>query len=375
MDRIIVSIYVHPEFYPPTLNAIINLASIYDEVVVLTRNNIETNFPFPVNVKIKALGKRISVIESEQSSYFRKILFFIEFSIAHIPYLANKKNRFICYDAIPLLTISILSRLLTLNRYVWYHNHDMPNIKDCRKFSISWFAARFEKWGMKNISRFSLPSIDRLIYYPELDRSRVEFLFLPNYPSSVIFKQYIQKIAPLEIKVLYQGSIATMRGFEEFATFMRKSEIPMYLTLKGPVRNNYDNDLKQLFSNLNVTERVDFVGISEYMNLVEDMQNYHIGLAVQLGQDEIRKTLGTASNKIYEYAASGLPVIVTDNEQFRKYLEGEDWVFFYNVATNNFQAIISCIIRNYEELSLRARLAFETKYNFEKYFFSDEKLQ
>jgi glycosyltransferase involved in cell wall biosynthesis len=373
MSRIIVSIYVHPEFYPPTLNAIINLSSIYDEVVVLTRNNIETNFPFPVNVKIKSLGKRIGVIESEQSSLITKILFFLQFAIAHIPYLVNKKNRFVCYDAIPLLTISILTRFFRLDRHIWYHNHDMPNLSGCHKFSISWFAARYEKWSIKYISKFSLPSVDRLKYYPELDRESIEFVFLPNYPSIKIFNQYVRKMTPVNIRVLYQGSVAKLRGFEEFAKFMQNSEKLINLTLKGPVRNNYDTELNQLFRKLKVIDRIEFIGISKYISLVNDMTNYDVGLAVQLGQDEIRKTLGTASNKIYEYAASGMPVIVADNQQFKKYLKDEEWVFFYDEKADNFEDIITEIISNYTELSSKARIAFETKFNFEKYFYRDEK--
>jgi glycosyltransferase involved in cell wall biosynthesis len=368
VKKIIVSIYVHPEFYPPTLNAIINLAEQYEKVVVITRNNIDSNFPFPQNVRIKKLGSLTSVIDSEKQNLFFKILFYIKFLIAHIPYLFKKQNKFLCYDPIPLFTIALLCKLFFIKRHIWYHNHDMPNIKNCRKYSISWFASKYEKESMKKINLFTLPSLDRLIYYEDVDMTNKEFKFLPNYPSTKIFCNTSSKKIDKEIKVLYQGSIATLRGFEEFGEFMAKSPLDLMLTLKGPTRNNYKFFLKENFNRLNILNKIKIIGVSNYVDLVKDMTNFHIGMAIQLGDDEIRKTLGTASNKIYEYAASGLPVIVLDNQQFRKYLDNEDWVFFYNKEKNNLEEIIQDIVLNFQEISVSARLAFENKYNYEMYF-------
>jgi hypothetical protein len=159
-----------------------------------------------------------------------------------------------------------------------------------------------------------------------------------------------------------------LRGFEEFGEFMAKSPLDLMLTLKGPTRNNYKFFLKENFNRLNILNKIKIIGVSNYVDLVKDMTNFHIGMAIQLGDDEIRKTLGTASNKIYEYAASGLPVIVLDNQQFRKYLDNEDWVFFYNKEKNNLEEIIQDIVLNFQEISVSARLAFENKYNYEMYF-------
>jgi glycosyltransferase involved in cell wall biosynthesis len=368
VSKIIVSIYVHPEFYPPTLNAIINLAEQYEKVVVITRNNIESNFPFPKNVKIKNLGRLTSVIESEKQNLLFKVLFFVKFLIAHIPYLFTKHNKFLCYDPIPLFTISLLCKLFFIKRHIWYHNHDMPNINNCRKYSISWFASKYEKKSMKKITLFSLPSIDRLIYYDDVDMTNIEFKYLPNYPSRKIFFKSSAKKIDNEIRVLYQGSIATLRGFEEFGEYMANSSLELFFTLKGPIRNNYQYILEEHFLRLNILNKIKFEGVTNYIDLINDMSKFHIGLAIQLGDDEIRKTLGTASNKIYEYAASGMPVIITDNQQFRKYLANEDWVFFYSKEKNNLSEIIHQIILNFQELSNSARISFERKYNFENYF-------
>ena len=51
MKKVLVTIYVHPEYYPPTLNAINELSLIFDEVVVVTRNLAASKWKFPENVR------------------------------------------------------------------------------------------------------------------------------------------------------------------------------------------------------------------------------------------------------------------------------------------------------------------------------------
>lgn len=80
-----------------------------------------------------------------------------------------------------------------------------------------------------------------------------------------------------------------------------------------------------------------------------------------MGTDKVRRTLGTASNKIYEYAASGLPVILYDNEQFRKYLTQYPWAFFIDGSPAMFIDCIHTIINNYKELSSLSRSSFEKR--------------
>ena len=87
-----------------------------------------------------------------------------------------------------------------------------------------------------------------------------------------------------------------------------------------------------------------------------------------MGSDNVRKTLGTASNKIYEYAASGLPVILFDNEQFRKYLSGYSWTYFTDGTADSLEACIKEIMNNYDSATISSRNDFEKSLNFENQF-------
>jgi hypothetical protein len=80
IESIVVGIYIDPDFYPPTINAIINLSEISEEVVVVTRNHTAIDFPYPSNVRLVKLGKLMTVLETEQKSILSKFLSFTKFS-------------------------------------------------------------------------------------------------------------------------------------------------------------------------------------------------------------------------------------------------------------------------------------------------------
>jgi hypothetical protein len=77
---------------------------------------------------------------------------------------------------------------------------------------------------------------------------------------------------------------------------------------------------------------------------------------------------GTASNKIYEYAASGLPVILYNSEQFVHYLASYEWTYFSNGSATSLRAVIGQITARLKEISMVARRDFESHLNFEQVF-------
>jgi len=157
-NSIVVGIYYDPEFYPPTINAIVNLSETCDELVVITRNHAKLDYPYPGNVRMIKTGKFLSVIESEQQNLLSKIISFIKFSLTLFN-SARKKNTelMVLYDSIPLFSYFTFRKLLHSQKKIWYHNHDIPATHPIRKFSVSWFAAKYEKKAMESIQYFSLP--------------------------------------------------------------------------------------------------------------------------------------------------------------------------------------------------------------------------
>lgn len=372
MKRIVVSIYIDPDFYPPTINAIINLAGICDELVVITRNNSKENYPFPPNVKLVKTGQYKSVRESERASFVKKISSFIKFTIALHKYVFNKKSELIIlYDPVPLFSFFLLKKIGSIkSKKIWYHNHDMPDINLTRKYSVGWWAAKYEHTAMQSLDFFSLPSDDRLVYYPNWKRMD-NYFCIPNYPSLKVYNTPARILKDEEeIRIIFQGSIGEGHSLEELIELLQHNidGKKLRLVLKGSVKENYKQKLNQLAESFGVTNRLSWVGLGPYSELQKLTSSCHIGIGIHKGVDEVSKTLGTASNKIYEYAASGLPVILFDIEQFRKYLGKYSWAFFCDGTMETLKVTIENILNRYAETSAAARRSFEEELNFESHF-------
>ena len=82
--------------------------------------------------------------------------------------------------------------------------------------------------------------------------------------------------------------------------------------------------------------------------------------------------LGSASNKLFEYAAMGLPVVVPNRESYRDFLNDAEWVTYADVEQpESIARAIASIFADrerYAAMSRAARRAFEEQYNYERVF-------
>lgn len=366
MNRVLVSIYIDPEYYPPTKNAILSLAQSTEKVVVLTRNLFSPNLnDYPSNVTFHRIGKLMTVQDSETKGTISKIWDFLKFWLTYQYIILFKRiDTVIFYDAIPLFSFFV--GLKPKNITYWYHNHDMPDIRFVRKYSIGWFSSKYEKDAMSKINYFSLPSVDRLIYYPNwinMDR----FLYIPNYPRLAQINNLNQPNRFEKFTIIFQGAIGEGHGIEDVIRILKNLKEVNFI-LKGPVREAYRNKIDNLIEEHQVIDQVEWVGITPYSELISLTSKCHLGIGIHQGKDEVSKTLGTASNKIYEYLACGLPIILFDNHQFRKNLGEAPHVFYYDGNAIQLQNIIQECIKDFESLSLSAKIEFKDKFTFETNF-------
>lgn len=370
--RIVVSIYLHPDFFPPTINAINNLAKECEELIVITRNNSLDDYSSSSNVKFIKNKEFALPYELEKTSMTKKIVSFLNFTRNFFKYaVSSKTDLVVLYDPIPLFSYFVINKFIKKKTKVWYHNHDMPNINTQKKFSIGWFAAKYEYKAMEKINIFSLPNSDRLVYYPNINKE-IQYFFIPNYPSKILYTKDITTKLPQDntIKILFQGAIGEGHSLEEL-TMMLNEKIAnktLSLTLKGPKREAYKQKIDAIAVAHNTIDKLEWIGISTYREVKDVTKECQIGIAIFMGKDEVSKTLGSASNKIYEYAACGLPVIAYDNEQFRKHIGQYKWVTFTDGTISSLQNAIEHIIANFDSLSIAARNDFENIFYFEKAF-------
>lgn len=370
MSKVVVAIYVDADFYPPTINAVLNLSEVFSEVVLISRNNSVKDFPFPENVHLKKIGRYCSVREMEKQSLLVKVKSFLQFTLYLLRFGRKKDtNLILLYDSFALFSFSLVKVFLK-EKKIWYHNHDMPNRKFIKQFSIGGLAAKYEEVAMKSISFFSLPAKERLAYYPHVKNSIPVFI-IPNYPSLKVYtKRPPVKSVDKEIKIVFQGFIGEGIGLEEIVKLIagRINGVTLSLHLKGSVQYTFKKKIDELAEQFAVSDRVHWLSIGPYNDIPTITASFDIGIGINMKTDLVSQTQGTASNKIYEYAASGLAVILYDSPQFTNYLSQYSWAYFTDGSLQSLQNLVEKIIPDLSAVSIKAREGFETELNFEKSF-------
>jgi len=363
----LVMIYNGIEGYPPTLNAITILSNVYNEVVVLKLENFDgSDFKFKDNVKFytithsaKTFGGRIVVYSSFIRLYVKLIK---QYSFDLILF----------YDAIAAMTVYTAYRFLIPKPVLWYHNHDVPIYPGINKLRLLYWGAYFQTRLMKYLDIFSLPSEDRLKYF-DVSTFKGKIEIIPNYPAKSLYHGVISSIQTAkQVKIIFQGTLDTGRGIEEIINIL-STQIAgrdLKLILKGVVNPEYKSRLLALIADRKVDHQVEFYGFGPYDLLPEFTSACHIGIAIFTKSDIMNSTLGSASNKVYEYMACGLPFIYYDSPHFNKHFSKMAWAIPTDLSKESLVNSIEKIIDQYEELSVAAKNDFLLNRNYENVFTS-----
>lgn len=362
--------YGHPESYPPTLNAISCLAEQY-EIKVVCRAHQVNAWPYPAGVEVLLDGPVLPAPEQEKLPIGGKIKLFLRFCRLywHI-WQQYQPQVLLFYDSLSILAYRLGASFNFSRPILWYHNHDVYEPGTVRKYSLTWWSLRAEKWIFPRLQLFSLPAIERQRFFP-MRQLKGSFFLLPNYPAKAFYPQFYQKRQPVtEIRLLFQGQVGSGHGIEEIIDMLpyRIANIPLKLVLKGAFRSGYDQWILSELKRRQLEAWVELHGYTPYAEVPKLGSGCHIGLAIFTKQDAMNQTLGTASNKIYEYAAMGLPIIYYDSLHFRKHLEQYSWAIPSDLSSDSLQKALETIIENYEQLAEFAFHDFMKTLNFEHHF-------
>ncbi|WP_231427111.1 glycosyltransferase [Pedobacter sp. Leaf250] len=368
--KILAAVYSHPDYYPPTINAINSLSQHVDEVIVLARNVKPKNVGvYNKNISIRLSGSFKSIRETEQASYLLKLKSFFIFSYALYKMLKSSKPKwFIAYDPIPLLSFKIVTYFIRKRPKIWYHNHDVLEKNRLKKYSISWFAYRNEQKNFNKLEVFTLPSLERQKHFP-MNILNGKFFFLPNYP---VKKNIIPSVPKKDktIKLIYQGHIGEGHGLVEIINYLKvqKTGLDLKLNIIGFSSEEYIKQLYDLISSLDLGEFVEILAPVNHSELMKFTAEHDIGLAIHQPINIAFKTAATSSNKIYEYISCGLPVIMINNSTYEKILGTKGWAFFTNLTNQSLDELLNYIYLNRDQISAVAKDDFQNELNFERYF-------
>jgi len=360
-----VAIYTHPELFPPVLNAVDELAGVFKTVHIISRNLVARNWSYPDNVQLLSSGNYVSIRDSEKAPMKWKLNSFFRFTRDFQRILKKEKPDWVmCNDPISLYAFSLIRPLLGYSPRLWYHNHDVVDLESQRKFSVGWFAVRSERKQFNKIDLFTLPSKDRLKYFP-IENLKGKSLVIPNYPSLRRMKKPTRTDKSLsgELKLIYQGHIGEGHGLKEIIEFV-KTDPGLRLTIIGPGNEPFVQSLKTQVSTAGIEDRVSIRDPVPYAELSAITRQHQVGLAIHQPVNTAFRTAALASNKIYEYAASGLTVLYYGDEHYRHWLGNYRWCFPTRLTMDDLSASIRNIRANYPLLSEMAEADFQNKLNF-----------
>jgi hypothetical protein len=370
-NNIVIGVFSHPEYYPPTLNAIHELSKIFDNVYVLSRNVLESKWDYPSNVQLVVSGKYCTIRESEQKNFIQKFFSFFYFTFHLFKLIRKTKPTYIqVCDTIPLFSLFLIKIVISKKIKIWYHNHDVCEIKLCRKFSIGWFAVKYESKMFPFLDIFTLPSEDRKKFF-SMEKLNGHYYLLPNFPAKKHYNDIINNyLEDSPINLIYQGSVGPGHGLE-FICSLLDSKIDnkkINLNIIGAISPMFYEELIEKLPKKKYIVNVITYGQSPYSELVKYNIENSIGIAILEPNNINYKYAGTASNKIYEYAAKGIPILYFDNEYYNNYLIDIEWAFPVKLEKESILNAIKKIFVDYKNLSDKAKIDFDQKLNYESYF-------
>lgn len=371
---LVVGVYAFPEAYPPTLNAMTILSKHFDKIYILSRNITRDEWVFPPNIQVLNTGERISIRESERKGVAWKAWSFVLYTLNMFWLCIKHRPKLVLlYDPIPFFAFSSIKKLLSSKPLIWYHNHDVLDSKLLTRFNIAKLAWQNEQKSFSDLDYFSLPAEERRAYFP-MQNLKGKYFFIPNLPALSFYQKFRQDRAiqnTQEIRVIYQGHIGKGHGIEAIIEYILPKTIEnkgFSLVLKGIIGADYKQELEALAAQYEISDKLEFHGFGAYQDLPVLTSGCHIGIGIHTGQDIMNKTLATASNKIYEYIALGLPVILSDSAHFRLHFEQYPWASFTDLTEESLISVFTNIVQNYQSLSNRALSDFDTEFNFERNF-------
>jgi hypothetical protein len=281
------------------------------------------------------------------------------------------------YDAFAYTAAYLCNKVLPQSVPLIYQNHEIVDYLPTLS-SLSGWIHRAERTWIHKAATVVFPDKDRAAFFQKATNLRKQPVIVPNFPLKSFFclhsdwESVIQKRWG-SITLFYRGSISDTSAMREIITSVSLLKRNVDVKFVGFLNNNNGKELESWVNHLNMSRYFSYLGTLPYKDLNQPTLSATIGFALYKSTSFDRVACVTACNKIYEYAACGLPVIVSDFPNYREYLSSEPWVRFANPdAPQSIASAVQDILSdfdNYKAMCLAARHAFEEKFNYESVFY------
>jgi glycosyltransferase involved in cell wall biosynthesis len=370
-------IYGNPNYHPPTINAV-RIMSERFAVKVVCRNDAGPTADWPPTAAIERVGELTTADESFGASAWRKLSWYRRFVRRVGAAIAETGPALIyAYDPIGFAaSIAAMSKLRAQIPVV-FHCHDTPALGWPRIMSLQDWIFRYALRHTGDAVFTIFPSKYRAPIWLDKARDPRAPMIVPNgaarefYPSREDWKALARRRWESK-RVLYLGSMSSENGQPQALRALAALPDAVKLDVVGFGTAEFRHRLSELAASLSLQPRV---SISDWVpdpERVRRAEQAAVGLVLYRAVNPNWEHSGPSPNKLFEYAAWGLPVVVPDRKSFREFFANDEWVTYADpedpAAIARAIEFILADCERYIAMSLAARAAHETKYNYEQVF-------
>ncbi len=373
--RLLITIYANPDYYPPTVYAV-RILSRHFAIHILCRNMDKPIEEWPSEVTIERIGEYASAREKEAAGSGAKLIEYAKFA-ARTRALIEQMQPAAVYLYDPHAYVaSMLGRIGRRSTVLMFHLHELPETQNLSWSSLEgwivWAALR----GTRSAAAVVCPEKFRAGHWLMAARDSRAPIIVPNCPDRNYFpepRDWSEKIASRfrAREVVYVGHVSADNGHLEGLRALAMTDA-IRMRVIGSYRPEFGTAFNTLARELGIAERVSLDGWLPRDELMARAAAAGAGLSLHRPVTKGLEYLGSASNKLFEYAAMGLPVVVPDRESYRDFLGDAEWVTYADIERpESIARAISSIFADrerYAAMSRAARRAFEEQYNYERVF-------
>lgn len=375
-SRLLITIYANPDYYPPTVYAV-RILSQYFKIHILSRNMAEPIQEWPPDVTVERMGEYASARGKEAANPGAKLIEYAKFAARTRALIKQMQPVTVySYDAHALVA-SIAGRVGRRSIPLIFQAHELPDTQKLSWSSLEGWVLRAALIGTKSADTVIFPEKNRARHWLTAAGDPRAPIIVPNCPdrdyfsppadwSETIARRYRAR------EVVYVGYAGAENGHLEGLRALAMTESGIRMRVIGGYRPEFKASFNSLARELGVTERVSLDGWLRQDELLARASVASAGLSLHKATSKGLEYQGSASNKLFEYAAMGLPVIVPERASYRDFLGDAEWVTYADIdqPESIAHAITSLFAdrERYVAMSRAARRAFEDHYNYERVF-------
>lgn len=231
--------------------------------------------------------------------------------------LKQKSNVYHFHDP-ELIPIGILLKIFTTGKVIYDVHEELYKDIICKKW-ISTFLRKPLAWFLKNMEKIFSKKFDYIFAaYESIARgfAKQNNIVINNYPLVTIFSQ-IQKESKKQNNnyiLIYVGGMSPLKGINEMVMAMDLIE---YSNVKLRLIGKFDDKIfEKYIKNLKGFSKVEYLGFKSQEETWRYLINANVGIACF---HPVHKEC--LPNKLFEYMAAGLPVIVSNFSLWKKIIE------------------------------------------------------